>query len=275
MKISKAAGAPADANRSTIVGGAGDTVHYGFTVTNTGRSTLTNVAVSDPLVGAIPDTSYVWPDSSQPGVLLAGQTATVMALYTITATATGATPNSQRVTSMTTASAANVAGVVVPEANASRETAVQAPAPRLSIVKTASVADTNKSKVSGDAGDVISYQIKVANAGNVSVSGVTIADPLPGLSALSIQWPNAAAPGTLAVGEAAIATATYTITAADVKVGKVSNTATASVPGGLLTPDSVTEPVDSVSGTADTVIAHVPTDTVVDAASIPTLGIGR
>lgn len=251
-----------DANGSGLSGDAGDVISFLVTVTNTGDSVLNGVTVSDPLPGLTAVTTS-WPDPAKAGVLAVGQSATLKASYTITAADTAA----GKVVNTATAAAASVAGVAAPSVNASSETVVQAASPKLALVKTGSAADTNGSKVTGDAGDVISYQIKVTNVGNVTLDGVTIKDPLQGLSALTVTWPNAARPAVLAVGESAIATATYTITAADVTAGKVSNTATAGA-----SVSSVTDVVvDNVSGTAELAVATTKaSDTVV--ANVPTLG---
>src|SRR5690606_30188072 len=63
-------------------------------------------------------------------------------------------------------------------------------------------------------GDTISYQFVVTNTGDVVLTGVAVVDPLPGLSPIAYAWPGAE--GVLEVGQSVIATATYTVTAADV-----------------------------------------------------------
>ncbi|MFW0776066.1 DUF7507 domain-containing protein, partial [Paenarthrobacter nitroguajacolicus] len=62
------------------------------------------------------------------------------------------------------------------------------------------------------------------NTGNVTLTNVSITDPLAGLSALAYTWPGAA--GVLLPGETVTATATYAITQADIDAGHVANTAT-------------------------------------------------
>ena len=119
------------------------------------------------------------------------------------------------------------------------------PRPALNLEKQAQL------DVEGDrvmAGDVISYTFTASNDGNVTLHGVTIADPLPGLSALEITWP--ATDGTLAPGESAIATATYVVTQADIDAGMVPNTATAT---------GLTPTQEAVSG-EDSVLVPLPPD---------------
>src|SRR5690606_138696 len=60
----------------------GDTITYQFVVTNTGDVTLTDVSVTDELVGLSPIT-YAWPGA--PGVLEVGQSVTATATYVVTA----------------------------------------------------------------------------------------------------------------------------------------------------------------------------------------------
>jgi uncharacterized repeat protein (TIGR01451 family) len=75
----------------------------------------------------------------------------------------------------------------------------------------------------------ILYRIVVTNTGNVTLSGVTIDDPKPGLTALAVTWPGTA--GTLAPSETAVATARYVVTQDDVDAGTIANTATANGSG--------------------------------------------
>src|SRR5690606_13783435 len=79
----------------------------------------------------------------------------------------------------------------------------------------------------GLAGDTIEYDFTVRNTGSVTLTGVTLTDPKPGLSTIEFAvWPGA--PGVLTAGQSVTATATYTVTAADVSAGRVSNTASVS-----------------------------------------------
>jgi uncharacterized repeat protein (TIGR01451 family) len=63
----------------------------------------------------------------------------------------------------------------------------------------------------------------VTNTGDVTLTGVTVSDPLPGLSAITCP-----ASSTLAPAASLTCTATYTTTQADADAGSVINTATAS-----------------------------------------------
>lgn len=70
-------------------------------------------------------------------------------------------------------------------------------------------------------GDTLTYRLKVVNDGNVSLSNVTITDPLAGLSELAC---DTALPATLAVDAVLECTATYNVQSTDTSI---VNTATA------------------------------------------------
>ncbi|MDF2159446.1 hypothetical protein, partial [Algoriphagus sp. CAU 1675] len=171
-------------------------------VTNTGDVTLTDVTVTDPLPGL----SAITP---APVTLEPGDSQIFTATYTITladmdagsvnntATATGTDPNEDDVT------------------DTDSETITANQDPSIDIVKTASQSAYD------EAGDVITYSFEVTNTGDVTLTDVTVTDPLPGLSAIT------PAPVTLEPGDSQIFTATYTITLADMDAGSVNNTATA------------------------------------------------
>ncbi|MTV25248.1 DUF11 domain-containing protein [Nitriliruptoraceae bacterium ZYF776] len=100
--------------------------------------------------------------------------------------------------------------------------------PGLTLVKTADLADLNGNALA-DHGEVLTYTFELTNTGNVTLTGVGVDDPLPGLSA-----PTCDGPDTLAPTEVLTCTATYVVTLADVAAGAVTNAATATgvPPGG-------------------------------------------
>ena len=105
------------------------------------------------------------------------------------------------------------------------------PTPALDIVKTA--LNTGFAAV----GDTIDFDITVSNIGNVSVSNISVVDPL---------IPSLSCPVTSLVPAAAFTcTGTYTVTQADIDAGAVDNTATVSgtPSGGTLPPVSASETV--------------------------------
>src|SRR5262249_35475900 len=183
----------------------GDTISYAFTVTNTGNVTLTGVTLTDPLTSL----------NCLVGTLAPGQSnSTCIATYTLTqgdvdsgsvsntATANGTPPHGANTTAQATAS------VTLPAA------------PSLSLVKTGTLDETVVAPANrADAGDKVNYSFTVTNTGNVTLTGVTLTDPLTGLNSLA---------GTLVPGQSnGSCSASHTLTQADVDAGSISNTATA------------------------------------------------
>jgi uncharacterized repeat protein (TIGR01451 family) len=89
-------------------------------------------------------------------------------------------------------------------------------APSIQIVKTASPQTYSAS------GDVIGYSFAVTNTGNVTLSNVSVTDPLPGLSAIDCS-PEGNPIADMVPAELVTCTASYTITQADVDAGFVAN----------------------------------------------------
>ncbi len=182
---------------------AGDILHYTIVATNTGNVTLHGVTVSDPILGAL----ACDPVQGATGATLApNATMTCAGTYT----ATQADVDAGHVDNTATAASAETKPVddsaIVP--------AVQGPA--LGVVKTADTASYD------GPGDVLHYTIVATNLGNVTLHGVTIADPK--LGTLSCDKAQGAP---LAPNATMTCTGTYTATQADVDAGHVDNTATA------------------------------------------------
>ena len=97
------------------------------------------------------------------------------------------------------------------------------------------LADSTTSTGFYQAGDQIGYRYKVTNTDNITLFGITIDDP---------AVPGAACPdSSLAPGKTETCTGSYTVTAADVAAGKVTDTATATTVSGdivLSSPATVT-----------------------------------
>ncbi|MBD8585883.1 DUF11 domain-containing protein [Frigoribacterium sp. CFBP 8766] len=194
-------------------GRAGDRVDYTFTVRNSGNVSLTGVALTDPLPGLSAVTYGTWPGTA--GTLAPGQQVTATARYALTQ----ADVDRGSVANTATASGTPPAGGAVRASGSALVTV--APAPAVALTK--SVAGT-----AARAGDVLTYTFTATNTGNQTLTSVSVADPLPGLSAPAYgTWPSGTA-GTLAPGQRVTATATYAVTQADVDAGSVVNTATAS-----------------------------------------------
>ena len=192
----KQAGTPSGFN-------SGDTILYSFVVTNTGNVTLSSIAISDATVGTI----------TCPVTALAPAATTICtATYTLTQTDVdgGHVANTATVTATPPVTVANPTPDPL-TATDQTDTAIP-PTPSLSLVKQAGP-HTNT------AGSPVVYSFLVANTGNVTMSKVGVLDA----KIANISCPKL----TLAPGESMTCTGTYVLTAADVKAGKVSNTARA------------------------------------------------
>ncbi len=182
---------------------AGDVLNFTLTVVNDGNVDVTDLVIDDHLAG----TSPVVCDSTS---VAAGASTTCAATYAVTA----GDLDAGVVINTATATAGSAVGPVTSlPATASVDAIVT---PGISLVKT--VAEDSFA----DAGAVLRYDFVVTNTGNVTLSGIEVGDPLPGLSA--IDCPSTVLPA----GAAMTCTATYTTTQADVDSGEVASSATAS-----------------------------------------------
>jgi uncharacterized repeat protein (TIGR01451 family) len=91
--------------------------------------------------------------------------------------------------------------------------------PSIALVKTA---DTSALSSPPVAGEIITYSFAITNTGNVTLSNVTLTDPLPGLTLSGGPIPSLP-PGAV---DTTTFTATYAITQADIDAGQVVNQAT-------------------------------------------------
>ena len=110
-------------------------------------------------------------------------------------------------------------------------TPTEAPAPALSLVKSASPPQAGKFI----AGEKVTYSFVITNTGNVPLHHIAIAEKsFSGTGTMSAVKCRAVS---LAVGQQGICTAAYRVTAADAFAGDISNEATASgLPPGSATP---------------------------------------
>jgi uncharacterized repeat protein (TIGR01451 family) len=187
---------------------AGNAVTYTFTVTNTGNITLENVTVEDPLPGL----SAITPVSV--ASLAPGASTTFTATYIVTQADVdaGQIANTASTTGETPDECTDCPPV--PEPTATHVVDIPQ-TPAINIVKSSTPAGNVQE------GDTITYTFDVTNTGNVTLTNVTVSDPLPGLSAIS-----PASVASLEPNQHAIFTATYVVTAGDVQAGLVHNVAT-------------------------------------------------
>ena len=201
----------------------GETVSYTFTVTNTGNVTISNITISDPLVNVVGG-----PIAS----LAPGQSdnSTFTATYVLTqagidagsvlnlATATGEDPNGDPVED----ESEDPTPVTPPsDPNCPDCTETELPQnPELELLKDGVFNDENGDGFA-QVGETVSYTFTVTNTGNVTISNITISDPLVNV----VGGPIASlAPGAT---DNSTFTATYTLTQSDVDAGNVLNLATA------------------------------------------------
>ncbi len=215
-----------------------DTITYTFTVTNEGNVSLSDISVTDPLLTSpnpIVDIVFQGGDTDGDGKLDVTETWIYTATsYTITqddidagevvnqATATGTAPDQSTVSDLSGSEIDNDDQTVVELCQE----------PVIAIVKTGIFNDVNGNDCADAGIDTITYTFTVTNEGNVSLSGITVTDPL--LQApnpvvdIVFQGGDTDGDGKLDVTETWIYTATsYTITQDDIDAGEVVNQATA------------------------------------------------
>jgi uncharacterized repeat protein (TIGR01451 family) len=187
----------------------GDTIAYSFVVTNVGNVTIHDIVVTDAKVtGITPATATLAPGEQQ--IFTADSYEGTQADIDAGGT----------VSNIAFASGLDPRDVALPPVSSEVVTPLADPTPVLSIVKTATLNDKNGNG-RADAGETISYSFVVQNTGNLTIRDASVTDPkVSGLAPATV--------GILLPGQKATFTADdYTVTAADVVHGEVSNTATA------------------------------------------------
>ncbi|MBJ2151578.1 SdrD B-like domain-containing protein [Paracoccus sp. IB05] len=240
---------------------AGDEVHYAFTVTNTGNVSLTGLTLTDPLTGILVTGSIAQLD---PGL---ADSTSFSARYTLTQddVNSGSVVNQATVTGTWGVDAGGVPQTVSDLSGTTIGTDGDTVlpitrTPSLSVVKSAAPDLQDPPRPD----DLITYSFVVTNTGNVTLTGVQLDDPLPGLtfgpagSLIARLEPGASQAVTL--------TATHPLTQQEIEAGQVVNTATAE---GIFT-DPVTgavTDVDTVSNTITVPLRRLPELTVVKTAT--------
>ncbi|PKQ22848.1 MAG: hypothetical protein CVT65_11160, partial [Actinobacteria bacterium HGW-Actinobacteria-5] len=184
---------------------AGDQITYSFTVTNTGNRPLTGVTVTDPMLSAATITC-----ASTSLDVGASTTCSASPAYTVTQAdvEAGKVANSASVAASPPTGEGAAGSVTATDT----KTVTIGRSAQLKLVKTASGSPFV-------AGDQISYGFTLTNTGNVEVSDVQVTDAL--LSGITCT-DTVLAPG----ASTTCAGSPYTVTAADVAAGTVTNTAT-------------------------------------------------
>jgi uncharacterized repeat protein (TIGR01451 family) len=226
-----------DSSTTAGYGKAGDTVSYDDTVTNTGTTTLSDVAVTDP---AIADVSC--PDAT----LAPGASETCTGTYTVTQ----ADVDAGSVTDTATATAQSPSATTITSTPSSVTVDATSATSSLALVKS-----TSSSGYSA-AGQVLDFSYQVTNIGTTTISAVSVTDN----KVAQVSCPDA----TLAPGASETCTGTYTVTQADVDAGSVTNTATAAgqnPQGGTVTSAASSVTVDTSGATTAITVVTTSTST--------------
>jgi uncharacterized repeat protein (TIGR01451 family) len=195
------------ADRSSV-DAAGETINYTVTVDNAGNMTLTGITVTDPFVTNF---TYSTGDTNGDSKLDLTETWTYTGSHTVTQAEMDA---GGTINNTATADSAQTA----PETASASVTVVQQP--DLTIAKAANPTSADA------AGDVINYTVTVDNVGNVTLTGVTVTDPL--VTNLALTAGDANSDNKLDVTETWTYTGTHTVTQAEIDAGNsLNNTATA------------------------------------------------
>ena len=202
----------------------GEQVAYSFTVTNTGNVDLIEVTVDDPTLDSLD--IAITPTSA--AIAAGGNTTFTSAAYNVTQADIDAGGLSNTATAEGTYVESD--GDRVPATSLPSTVTVPTPArvPSLSLVKTAILTDTDGDGVA-DPGETVTFGFTITNTGNVTLTGVTLSDPM-----LGTATPKPIA--TLAPGASAPFSVPHQVRNSDIADGSLVNTAivTALAPGSTI-----------------------------------------
>jgi len=184
---------------TTSVTAAGQVVPYSYLVTNTGNITLTGISLIDDNI----DGSVSCPAASLPPTS-GSNTMTCTAQHTVTLAEMNAGGN---LTNNVTASSNEA-----PDATDSLSIPITQ-TPGMSVVKSSTA--TTYTMV----GDVLDYEILITNTGNITLTNISLDDPLTSDESCPVN--------TLDPNTSTTCTASYTVMESDLSNGSISNTASA------------------------------------------------
>jgi uncharacterized repeat protein (TIGR01451 family) len=239
----------------TLADAAGDVLNYTITVTNTGGVTLTGVTVVDPLIGM-----------NISGVTLApGASQTFNVSYTLTQADLNGAGNagSDNDIDNTATADSNETGPI-----GDSETVPLVFGPTLAVDKVfINVTGGDGDALADAAGDVLNFTVTVTNTGNVTLTGVTVVDPLTGMNISGV---------TLAPGASQTFNTSYTLTGSDLigagnagSDNDIDNTATADSNETGPTGDSEAVPLATTPPTAEPTLTPTLTPTA-EPTAVPT-----
>ena len=198
---------------------AGDVINYTVKAQNTGNVTLHGVTVDDPMAGGDITDACTWPDATNPGKLIPGQSATCTAQYALSQTDI----DTGTVNNIATATGTDPAGDDTTGTGNVTTDLTKTPGygPGLTVDKTA---DDSGLQQPAQVGDPVVYTVTATNTGDLTLTGVTLTDPMLGGDITGdVTWPGAV--GTLLPNQSVTATLTYKLTQDDIDAGEVTNEA--------------------------------------------------
>ncbi|NUL46232.1 DUF11 domain-containing protein [Cellulosimicrobium funkei] len=238
ISLAKSAGEPQDADGDGVLG-AGDTIEYTFSATNTGTSSLSDVVVTDPMLGGAVTCSDAEGAEVAPGDTVTCEPVT----YELTQEDLDGGVVHNEATVMATSPGGTV------EDGANVDVDIDG-AGAIHLEKTAgAVTDTTGDGVIG-AGDEVTYSFTVGNIGTTTLDDLALDDPLLGGG---LECPDLDG-AELAPGEEFdCGPFTYTLTQADVDSGLLHNEASVSAQAsvGPVTDESSTDVVIEGAGSID------------------------
>ncbi|MFD1016574.1 DUF7507 domain-containing protein, partial [Winogradskyella rapida] len=208
---------------------AGETISYTFNVTNEGNTSITNVELTDTMLGG--EIMLASGDTDADNELDVDETWIYTADYTLLQADidAGMVSNQATVSGISIIDGATLTDLSdddsVLEDDATETEVCQLPA-AIAVIKIAEVNDANNNSC-GDAGETISYTFNVTNEGNTSITNVELTDTMLG-GEIMLASGDTDADNELDVDETWIYTADYTLLQADIDAGMVSNQATVS-----------------------------------------------
>ncbi|WP_412564361.1 hypothetical protein [Thalassobius sp. MITS945101] len=194
---------------------AGDVLTYAFTVTNIGNVTLTNVTVTDGLLGLVLSGAPI-------ATMVPGQVDSTT--YTASYTLTQADVDAGEVRNRATVKGAPPTGGEVRDDSGNTTgtdedtVADLTQNPAITLVK---LADNSGLQLVPQPGDLITYSFTITNTGNVTLTNVTLTDDLVGLD-LTGDPIASMVPGAV---DTATYSDSYAVTEADIDAGRVENQA--------------------------------------------------
>ena len=192
----------------------GEKITYTFSIRNDGNSSLSNIRLTDSLLG--------FTDRKVTDSIAIGSTKEYSAPEAITVTVDQA--RNGKIDNTATVKGNPPSGLSDVTSTAKATVPTAAPTPKLTLEKT--VDRKSLSSAESKVGTKLTYTFKVTNAGNVNIGNISIDDRLSGVSAIKMTYPTG--DGILAPGASATGTATYSLTNSDIERQSVTNTAQAS-----------------------------------------------